>query len=107
MNYSIGYKIQTAATVLTVLGIVGFLILGAVTIYNGVNADYSTFFNMYGAGKAYDIYAQHKTTEIIKGITIAVTGSLGSWFTGLLVRGFGEFIIDTHNIWQILRNKLK
>lgn len=68
-----GPKIISAADILCVLGVLGFVALGILLIIAGM-------------------ISRQGSVMIGVGISVAITGSLASWFVSLLARGFGEMV---------------
>ncbi|MGN0745176.1 MAG: hypothetical protein ACI4ML_00725 [Aristaeellaceae bacterium] len=68
-----GPKITSAADILCVLGVLVSVVLGFLLIVTGMNS-------------------RQGGVMIIIGISVAIAGSLVSWFVSLLARGFGEMV---------------
>ena len=68
-----GPKIISAADILCVLGVLGFVVLGFLLIIAGASNRQGGFM-------------------VIMGFIVAALGSLVSWFVSLLARGFGEMV---------------
>lgn len=88
MFKNIGGKIKVLAVILTWIGIVFSVLIGALVAIGGYAA------SGFVAGE----YTFSGGSAIALGVIIAIVGSLSSWIGNFMIYGFGELIDKTTQI---------
>ena len=83
MFTNIGKKIKVLAIVLTVIGILAYVIIGVIIIAN----------------------SRHNDELVVIGIAIMIIGSLMSWLSSFILYGFGQLIDNSDILVQQARNR--
>lgn len=83
MFSNIGKKIKVYAQVLTWIGIIGFTVWGLMICFS------------------------EGELSFVRGIVIAVSGSLGSWLSCLCLYGFGQLVDNSDKLVRLLSKKWK
>ena len=91
---NIGKKIKVFAIVSFILGIIASIVFGIICIVLGNQISS----NSYGADK------EAGTELVTYGITILISGCIGSWLVSLTTYGFGELIEQNQIQTTLLQN---
>lgn len=87
----VGDSILNLGSIVYIIGIIASVIAGIVLISKSNDLPY--------------YYEEMKSTMIWGGLLVMGLGSLLSWLSTLLLRGFGQLVSDTAIIRQLLQNR--